>query len=156
MKIFDKDGMMIFPDSKGTKIKESKKLLVVDECFCPNGHSLINSRASFNGFPGIILRAKMGNKKGMIALSPVYGDKSKISLDIDLIDKELLELSCPTCDSLLAVYSKCFCGADLVALFLNKEIDYHDCIGICTRVNCFNSEIKSSSDLLTEAGLQAL
>lgn len=156
MKIFDKDGMMIFPDLKGIKIKESRKLLVVDECFCPNGHSLMSNRASFNGLPGIMLKVKMKNEKGLVALSPVYGDKSKISLDIDLVDKELLELSCPTCDSLLAVYSKCSCGADLVALFLKKEKDFHDCIGICTRVNCFNSEIKSSSDLLTEAGLQAL
>jgi len=156
MGIFDKDGMMIFPNPTRKEIRENKNVLVVKECFCPNGHSLIYQRASFNSLPGIMLKVKMKNQSGNIALSPIYGDKSKIALDIDLKDRELLELSCPTCSVQLPVYSKCSCGGDLAALFLTKQLDFHDCVGICTRVNCFNSEIKSSSDLLNEAGLQAL
>lgn len=156
MEIFDKDGMMIFPNPIRKEIRENQHVLAVKECFCPNGHSLMSSRALFNGIAGIMLKVKLRNKKGLVALSPVYGDKSKISIDIDLVDKELLELSCPKCSAALPTYSKCICGADKVALFLNRKIDFNDCIGICTRVNCFNSEIKSSNDLLTEAGLQTL
>lgn len=156
MGIFDKDGLMIFPNPTKKEISKNKNVLVVSECFCFKGHSLIYPRASFNGLPGILLKVKMKNETGHIALSPIYGDKSKITLDIDLEDSQLLQLICPICDSPLPVYSKCSCEADLVALFLNKKIDFHDCIGICSRVNCFNSEIKSSSDLLNEAGLQAL
>lgn len=156
MKIFNKEGMLIIPDPKGAELKPVKKILFVDECYCQNGHSLMNSRASFNGLPGIMLKVKAKDRKGLVALSPIYGDKSKISLDIDLHDKELIELSCPICDSLLPAYSTCSCGADLAALFLSKEIDFNNCIGICSRVNCFNSEIKSSSELLNEIGLRTL
>lgn len=155
MKIFDKEGLLIIPNPEGTEVKPVKKIIFVDECYCQNGHSLMNNRASFNGLPGIMLKVKAKDRKGLVALSPIYGDKSKISLDIDLHDKELLELSCPNCDSLLPVYSTCSCGADLVALFLSKEIDFNNSIGICSRVNCFNSEIKSSSELLNEIGLRA-
>ena len=150
MSIFDKEGMMVFPNPIKKEIKESKNVLVVKECFCPNGHSLINSRASFSGFSGVMLKVKSKKLKGHVALSPIYGDKRKISLDIDLQTGELLELSCPTCNSQLPVYSKCSCGGDLVALFLSDKVDYSSCIGICNRVNCFNAEIKSNSELMKQ------
>lgn len=148
MSIFNKDGMMVFPNPIKKEIKESKNILVVKECFCPKGHSLIDSRAFFSGFHGIMLKVKYKGHKGYVAISPIYGDKSKIALEINLQPGELLELSCPTCNSPLAVYAKCECEGDLTALFLSSKADYSNCIGICNRVDCFNSEIKSSSELL--------
>lgn len=54
MNMYDEDGMMIFPNPIKKEIKESKNVLVIKECFCPNGHGLLNSRVSFSGFPGVI------------------------------------------------------------------------------------------------------
>ncbi len=34
------------------------RVLVVTRCFCPNGHDLVNRRASFNNHPGILLRVR--------------------------------------------------------------------------------------------------
>lgn len=150
MNIFDKDGMMVFPNPIKKQAEERKNVLVVKECYCRNGHNLMNKRASFSGFSGIMLMVKSAKHAGKVILSPIFGDKSKISLDIDLQDGELLELSCPTCNSILPVYSKCACAGNLVALFLKNNSDYSNCIGICTRVNCFNSEIKSCNELLNQ------
>jgi hypothetical protein len=154
MNIFDKDGMMVFPNPTRKEMKESKNVLVVKECFCQNGHSLISKSVSFSGLPGVMLKVKTKSKHGLVALSPIYGDKSKISLDIDLTPGELLEVSCPTCNSKLTVYSKCSCGGNFMALFLTDKIDYSSCIGICNRVDCFNAELKGSSQLFNQAGLE--
>lgn len=59
MNMYDEDGMMIFPNPIKKEIKESKNVLVIKECFCPNGHGLLNSRVSFSGFPGIMLKVKL-------------------------------------------------------------------------------------------------
>ena len=150
MSIFDKDGMMVFPNPTRKEMKESKNVLVMSECFCKNGHSFISKRASFSGLPGVMLKVKTKSKMGLVALSPIYGDKSKIALDIDLVAGELLELLCPTCDSPLPAYSKCSCGGDLVALFLNDRFEFSSCVAVCTRVNCFNSEMKSSSEIIQQ------
>jgi hypothetical protein len=150
MSIFDKDGMMIFPNPTRKEMKESKNVLVVKECFCQNGHSLISKRATFSALPSVMLKVKTKSKHGLVALSPIFGDKSKITLDIDLETGELLELICPICDSKLPVYSKCPCGGDLVALFLTNKLEYSSCVGLCSRVNCFNAEMKSSSDLIKQ------
>ncbi|MFH1194964.1 MAG: hypothetical protein V1720_04590 [bacterium] len=156
MDLFDSKGMMIFPSPIRKEIKESEKVLVINECYCPNGHNLVNSRVSFNGFHGIMLKVKCKDKSGFIALSPIYGDKSKISLDIDLIKDELLEIKCPICDEQLPVYSQCTCGADLITLFSTNNKDYGNCIGVCSRVDCFNAEIKTQGELLANSMIDAL
>lgn len=147
--IFDKEGMMIFPNPAQHIIREQDKVLVINECYCPNGHNLVNRKAMFGEFPGILLRVKQNNEEGFVALSPVYGDKSKISLDIELADKQILEISCPECGEKLAVYTRCDCGADLVSLFLTKSKSFSEVVAVCTRVNCFNAQIKSSNEIMS-------
>lgn len=147
--IFNKEGMMIFPNPAQKIIRERDKVLVINECYCSRGHNLVNRKAMFGNLPGICLKVKQNNGEGFIALSPVYGDKSKISLDIELIDKQILEVSCPECGEKLAVFTRCECGADLVSLFLTKERTFNEVAAICSRVNCFNSRIKSSSEIIS-------
>jgi len=148
--IFDKNGMMIFPNPLHKTICESKQVLIVKECYCPNGHNLINRKAMFGNFPGILLKIRQKKDEGLVALSPVYGDKSKISLNIELIDKEILEVYCSECEVKLPIFSKCECGADLVSMFLTKDTSFKEVAAICTRVNCFNSQLKSSEDIISK------
>lgn len=102
----------------------------------------------FNGHPGIYLKAKLDDKEGFIGLSPMYGEKCRISLDIDLPGGAITELLCPTCDEGLPVFSPCNCGGEILALFLNNKGDFSDCIGICNRVDCNNAAVKSEGELL--------
>jgi len=114
--------------------------LIARELFCPNGHNLISSRAVFNGFPGILLGVELEEKKGLVALSPICGDKTRVALDMDLSEDRIATLSCTTCGVALPVYATCACGADLVALFLT---------GI-------NARIVTSGDLVSDAMLETL
>ena len=111
-RIFDKKGMMIIPTPQAREIPAKTKALVVKKLFCPNGHNLINNRASFDGHAGIILKVKHEANEGIIALSPVYGEKNRVSFGIDLNKDDLLEINCPECNVALPVHSPCACGGE--------------------------------------------
>ena len=147
---FNEKGMMIFPNPIKTRTPRAKKVLVVKNLFCPNKHSLITDRVKFNGHSGILIKIQKKQKTGLLALSPVYGEQNRISLDIDLSSGEILRLFCPACDTELPIHTPCsICGANLVSFFLTRDVDYANCIGICNRVDCVNASIIESGNLFS-------
>jgi len=150
--LFNDKGMMLFPNPmRKTKLCKSENILVIQQCFCHNGHNLINKKAIFNGFMGIIVKVKNESEEGLVALSPVYGYKTHVSLDIDLEENSIWQICCPECDEPLSKYSECDCGGDMVAIFLNNKADYSDCIVICNRVGCTHASITHGNELLTQS-----
>ncbi|MHC1777570.1 MAG: hypothetical protein AB9834_19385 [Lentimicrobium sp.] len=146
---FDQSGMMIFPTPE--KIKRAAKLeelIVIKQCFCPDGHNLVSDQAVFDGFSGIILKVKKGKEQGLVALSPVYGLKHRISFGIKLTKDELLEVLCPECMKALPVYSTCSCGGDLITLFLDDKHDFTSSLLICNRVDCNNAQIRFHNEVI--------
>ena len=157
MKLFNSKGMMLFPNPmKKEEICKQKNLLVVKECFCHNGHSLISEQAVFNGFNGILIKVKRKDASGLVALSPVYGYKSRVSLDLLLKENEIWEIYCPECDEALPIFSSCECGGDKISLFLNKHADFAHCILLCNRIDCFNAAIKYNNELIHYSGVESL
>lgn len=149
MKRFDVKGMMVFPNPvQKSEILKKENILVVKECFCHNGHDLISPRAVFNGLNGIMLKVKKGRQSGLVALNPVYGYKSRISIDVNMKKGEIWQLFCPVCNEQLSVFSHCSCNGDLVALFLDQKADFYNCILICNRIDCFNAEIKYNNEVV--------
>jgi hypothetical protein len=148
MKIYNRKGMLVIPTPPRRVENIDKELLLVKECFCQNGHNLISKRVNFSGFNGIFLKVRKNLREGFVGLSPVYGEKCRISMDLDLRSGELWQLLCPICEEELPVFSTCNCGARIMTLFLDQRADYSNCIGICNRVNCANSVVKSEGDLL--------
>lgn len=149
MKRFDEKGMMIIPNPIKDQPSQAATVLVIKELFCPEGHNVVSGRVVFNGHPGILLKVKKENESGYVALSPIYGEKNRISIDIDLKDGEVYDLLCPQCGTALPIHSPCSCGANMVALFLSSDKDFSDCIGICNRVNCPNAKILESGKLIS-------
>jgi hypothetical protein len=157
MKRFDIKGMMVFPNPiSGAKLLKEKELLVVKECFCHNGHDLVSDRAMFDGLPGIVLKLKKGNRSGLVALNPVYGYKSRISIDVQLKKDETWKICCPVCNEPLPVFSACNCEGDLTALFLDKKADFFNCILVCNRIDCHNAQIKYNNEIIYYPGETAL
>ena len=156
MRLFDDQGMMIFPSPLCPEFRERKHVLVVSACYCPNRHNLVNSRAQFNEFDGILLRLRKGEEDGLVALSPVYGDRSRISLGLRLERSDVYTLLCPECGITLPVYDQCDCGADLFALFMTGDVSFANCICVCSRVGCHHSVVRHGNEVLTEAAIQHL
>jgi hypothetical protein len=150
MRRFTAKGLLNFPNiigKKKQKTRQPEDEVVIKECFCPNGHNLVSPKVDIKGKNGILIKVKKGRKTGFIALSPVCGDKSKVTLDVELEEGEILELLCPICNVPLPVYAPCECGGDMVTLFCDKQGNYCNCIGICNRVGCTHAEIKQGTDL---------
>ncbi len=154
MKRFDKNGMLIIPNPENTQIvSKSKELLVVKECYCPNGHNLVSTRVKFNEIPGIILKIiNSKNRSGFIALSPVFGQKQRICLDIDLVDDETIRVFCPHCNIELPVFANCTSceSGKLLALFLDKHASYKNCLALCNTIGCKNAQIITSENILKD------
>ena len=143
---FNKKGMMVFPCPD---LEESdENILVAENCYCPEGHNLVTGKANFNGFSGIMMKIENEDKtdSGIIALSPICGDQSRIIMDIELKEDELYNLYCPECNTKLPVYSNCTCGGSLIALFSTDKKDFTDCICICNRNGCHKSFVKIAEE----------
>lgn len=156
MERFNNKGMMIIPNPMRSEIAGKPKVIVIDQLFCPNGHNLISQRVIFSGYPGLLIKVRQDDASGLVALSPFYGEHSRFALDIDLIDRKLLKLLCPVCNVEFPVISPCECGGNLVAIFLTKENNFNECVGLCTRVNCHNSRIVHGGELITRSMIESL
>ena len=156
MKRFNSKGMLIIPKPKKLTQNEEDLMLIIKECYCPNGHNLISNRVRFAGFPGILLKAKKEDgSEGLIALSPIWNEKSRISLDLDLHKGEKLELFCPKCGEALPIYNKCpICHGDLVSMFLEPNNDFSNCLSVCNVIDCPEAEIKKGGDRLLYSDME--
>lgn len=153
MKIFTDRGMLLIPNPIKL-ITPDDKTLVATRLFCHNGHSLMTTRALFNGHAGIGIKIRTLDGEGMIYASPIYGDRSRVCPELELRDGEDLELCCPTCGEKLPVYAPCKCGGQLIALFPDEHADFANSVGICNRVGCYKSQVIINNELLTMATLE--
>ncbi|PLX83647.1 MAG: hypothetical protein C0617_10960 [Desulfuromonas sp.] len=127
--------------------EEGQELTLVTDCYCANGHNLTSDLATFDGFNGITITLRNSRQEGLLCLSPLIGDTGRSFFNFEGEAGEIVEICCPTCSEPLPVYNECVCGADLVAFFSSPKVDFGNCIGICQRIGCLHSEIKSNRDL---------
>lgn len=156
MKRFTDKGTMHIPKNtlreKKQKSDASKPVLLTG-CYCPNGHSLFDEHTQINEHTAIKLRIEnQRGGKGMLALSPVYGEHARVTFDIQIDKGDILDMYCPECNEPLKVYSSCsVCDSEMLTIFLTKENNYSDCVGVCKRVGCHNSKLVSSRRMLLSA-----
>ena len=158
-KRFDKRGFLIIPDPKAIHEEEvKKKVLIVKECFCPNGHSLMDNCVKFNGQPGIRHKIrKTSGEEGEIVLSPVYGEYVRVEVGVDVKPGDANTILCPKCDVEFPTIDQCTCGkGEIKAIFLDNEANIQNSIAICNVIDCFNSKIFSYGEVISHTMLEAL
>jgi hypothetical protein len=127
--------------------KDRQKNLVVEECYCPQGHSIISERAIFGGHRGLTLRLRSADQDGLLSISPIIGDRDRTFISFTGVVGEVVEICCPVCAEPFPVYNECSCGAHLVAMFTSSQTTFAQCIGICQRLGCLHSELLTERDL---------
>jgi len=145
LKISDQRGCITVEGRQGGRHQEDSR--VVTECYCHNGHNLLNDLATFGGYSGISIKLRRGRQDGQLLLSPIIGDLSRTFLDFDRIEGAIVEICCPICDEPLPLYDQCECDAFLATLFTTPREDFANCIGICQRIGCLHSKIISIDHL---------
>jgi len=157
---FDSRGFLIIPDPREHKKAGAilKPVAVVEHCYCPQGHDIIWENADFNGYPGIrLLVENQDHKRGFVILSPIFGDHTRVALDIKIREGEKLRLLCPICEAGFPVLKKCECeNGELRVISLKKDFSYSDAIAICDIVGCFSSFIVKAGDLITQSMIEAI
>jgi hypothetical protein len=116
---------------------------------------MINERAIFNSFKGIVFKVRREEAEGLIAVSPVYGCKSRVALDVDLKEGTIWRFHCPECDIPLPYYKDCECGGKVTVFFTTEKTKFTQSIGICNRVGCHNSDIHFGQELLEQSMLES-
>jgi len=138
---------MKFPQKRKV-VPEVDKPVVIGECFCPNGHSLISTRVKFEDHCGLYLKVRNEQKEGFVAISPVCGCTARISFDIDLVKGENYDFFCPECDVQLPVLSPCpSCDSSMITIFRSIDASYNYCFGICSRVGCKHAELHIGAEI---------
>jgi len=135
---------------------DRKQNLVVKECYCPKGHSIISDRTSFGGYGALTLKLRTASQEGVLALSPIIGDRERSFANFEEMPGEVVEICCPVCAEPFPIYNECSCGAHLVAMFTSPTNSFARCIGICQRIGCLHSELLTERDLRLFSGREAL
>jgi hypothetical protein len=148
MRKFHKNGMLVIPSPVKQEFRDRRKILVVNECYCQHGHSLISKRAVFSGHNGIMVWVWSEKTEGLIAISPIYGDKSRVAIDVDIEEGAIYDLCCPVCGDKLPVCVQCKCGGNIIALFTTTQASFSDCIGICNRAGCDHAEVRGGNEVI--------
>ena len=73
----------------------SRALRIQHAC-CANGHSLMDSTHTINGYSSIKILIRAGGHEGVIFLDPVYGSFSNVK-KFDLPKETIVEFYCPEC-----------------------------------------------------------
>jgi len=147
MKIFTHKGGMRVPEQKKPEGKPKKKPIVLKECYCPNGHNIIDPKNKFNNLSAITIGLKNKKQKGLLIINPTCGNKNSVTIGIDIKNKVIYEFYCPECGIELPNYAHCHCKGDLKILFTTPKLDYNHFVGICNRTGCNNSIIKKGDEL---------
>ena len=95
---------------------------MVEELFCPAGHSLMSRSVHIHEEPSIRLRVRSGAQEGLIFVDAYWGSHDKLySFLPTVVDMgSVLQVFCPTCGVSLVVEERCEqqgCGSDRCILF---------------------------------------
>ncbi len=156
---FNKIGEMIFPSKKENKKVVEEKPLVIDKCYCANGHNLIDEKYLINKIPGIKLNYKYLGEKGEVVLSAIIGDFDKNILSGNWKKGEKVEMSCPKCNEKLKVLTSCGCrpDAEYFVLGLTPKLDYNNSVTICNIIGCSDAHsVIKSEKIIHQAQSSAL
>lgn len=125
--------------------------VVVTQAFCPRGHNLVGAGpTAFEGYPGIAIWVGDGRAQGLVELSPLHGDATKVGPEFRPGTR--LRLECPICRTELPRLARCTCQPDgtLRKLYLTANPDEAYVIGLCDVWGCTRSRVIDGNEILSE------
>jgi len=134
---------------EGLKIVSRKGVvfIVVDDCRCPSGHSLLTDKVRLHGEPAIHMKVRGGGVEGNMYLDPFWGLHMKLFdfMFKDTFTVPVIEAFCPHCGISLIIDRHCDipgCGAEK---FIDLALPKGNRIQVCAKWNCPQHDIKIDS-----------
>lgn len=124
--------------------------IIVTQAFCPNGHNLVgHGTHSFDGYPGICLLVKDGDREGLVELSPFHGDHSKHGPEFP--DGVKVQVLCPVCRCAFEVISPCTCDhGELRSIYLSPKRQSAHLMAVCDVWGCYHSRVIDNNEIFSE------
>ncbi len=121
-------------------MRNGKDFLVVEQAFCPNGHSLIVDNVRLHSEPSICMALRVGSAEGSVYLDSFWGSHDKLYSFIPNLreaDAGKNDLMCPACGcSLVSQMKKAckVCGSErIIVLHLPGA---QNRILVCAKIGC--------------------
>lgn len=121
--------------------RQGKEYLVVEELYCPAGHSLMSPSVRIHEEPSIRIRVKTGTQEGHIFVDSYWGSHDKLygflpaASDIGPV----LQVFCPVCGVSLIEPVRCEqegCGSESSIVFRLPPQGSDNRIVVCARLGC--------------------
>jgi|GEM_PF-1151212 len=131
--------------------------VVLTRALCPMGHDLITEQNPTFGetWHGIALHVRSGSRGGIVYLSPIHGDTSKLGF-VDFKPGEDVVISCPVCGAEFPVVGGCSCAhhGRLYAIYLSPVLKPRSVVGVCSIWGCPRSRVIDNWEIVSEIVLQ--
>ncbi|MEI6055764.1 MAG: hypothetical protein WCR55_06870 [Lentisphaerota bacterium] len=142
---------------RGIKLikKGSDTFLVVENLFCPNGHSLMSTSIQIHGANTIKFKISDGFSGGFLFLDAFWGSHSKLYSFIPKHSESLdsFDICCPVCSVSLLVKDRCKEDGCKCEKAVQMNLPGKNRIVACARLGCpgHRIEIKDAPHKISEA-----
>jgi hypothetical protein len=138
--VIPKEFLNHIPRGMKYVMRNGKDFLVVEQVFCPNGHSLMVDNVRLHGEPSICVTLRVGRTEGRIYLDAFWGSHDKLYSflpDSKATEPENSDLMCPACGMTLVTVMKkacTTCGSSQLAVLQLPGAQNR--IMICAKLGC--------------------
>ena len=134
-----------------SKIQKKAGQLIVNEAYCPKGHSLISEVKIDNerGLHFIYTDKKAEKETDIIISSVVKKCRKKILKGEGFGKNEIVKILCPKCRTELDVLLDCECGAPIYIFYIDKQLNCYFGQSFCSRIGCVRaSQLRFTKDII--------
>ncbi len=126
-------------------------IIVITEAYGPAGDDLVGmSDVKFSGYPAVTVGVRVGDREGLVHLSPIHGDRRKRGLT-DIPAGTKVELFCPVSKKPLDKVGDVEdgSGASYYALYLSKKLEQGAMVMITDVWDHFHSRIVDDEEVIS-------
>ncbi|MCO4761510.1 MAG: hypothetical protein KC502_08410 [Myxococcales bacterium] len=126
-------------------------VIVVSQAFGPRGDNLVGiSDATFDGYPAVTVGVRIGDREGLVHLSPIHGDTRKSGF-VDIEPGTRCQLFCPVSGELLGKIGDVEdgSGAAYYALYLTDKLSAGEVVQISDVWGHYHSRIIDDMELIS-------
>ena len=137
-------------DSSNVQV-EDDAIIIVTQAFGPRGDSLVGvSDVTFDGHPAVSVGVRVGDREGLVHLSPIHGDARKAGFT-DIEPGTRCELYCPVSGQLLDCIGETEdgSGARYYAMYLTSKLSRGAMVQISDVWGHYHSRIIDDMELIS-------
>jgi hypothetical protein len=137
-----KEFLERIPDGLKYVLRGGHDHLVVEQAFCPKGHSLMAPDVRLLGEPSIKLLLSIGNSSGIMFLDAYWGSHDKLYNFIpDIASSSIVSASCPICNTSLIVQHRACRACGETRHIEIRLPGGHNRLLACAKLGCVEHEM---------------